>query len=335
MNRQEFHALLERYITGKSTEAEKELVNQWYELLDDADLPSVSSTELETIEHRLWEKIQSTSTDTPVRKINLRWIAVAATIAAVLLIPAAYWWSTHRTGQQVWYAGIAAVKTMKQQVNTTQKIMTVQLEDGSKITLYPGASVSYPQHFETARREVYLEGQGFFEVHKNPHQPFYVYSQNIVTHVLGTSFMIMPDKEKGLTSVAVSTGRVEVTGKNEYSNNGIILTPNQQVVYNIRENHFEASLVEKPAPLPAVAGSISEKQLMTFEDAPLQQVLAAIGKQYGIEIIEENENLDNCPFTGDISGQSLYNKLDLVCLSVKATYEIKGTKILIRGKGCN
>lgn len=335
MTRQEFHALLQRYIAGKSTESEKALVDQWYELLDDADLPVIGNTELDTLEDSLWEKIQDATTAIPVRRISYRKTAVAAAIIALLMVPAVYWF-THRQ-PAVWYAAIPAAQTMHEQVNNTQQVITITLEDNSKISLYPGSSVRYPLHFDAARREVYLNGQGFFEVHKNPQQPFYVYSHNMTTHVLGTSFMIKPGKEEGLMEVAVRTGRVEVTGRQPDGNNknGVILTPNQQVVYDERKNRFESSLVEKPEPLPAIPGAVPEKQTMSFEDTPLKQVLAAIGAQYGIEIVEENENLDNCPFTGDISGQSLYNKLDLVCQSVKATYEIKGTRILVRGKGCN
>ena len=48
----------------------------------------------------------------------------------------------------------------------------------------------------------------------------------------------------------------------------------------------------------------------------------------------ENEAIYKCPFTGDISQQNLYTKLDIINKVLKTTYEVKGTKILIKGKGC-
>jgi transmembrane sensor len=48
----------------------------------------------------------------------------------------------------------------------------------------------------------------------------------------------------------------------------------------------------------------------------------------------ENENLNNCLFTGDLSAQDLYTKLRILTLTINASYEINGTKILLKGEGC-
>jgi hypothetical protein len=49
----------------------------------------------------------------------------------------------------------------------------------------------------------------------------------------------------------------------------------------------------------------------------------------------ENESIYNCLFTGDISHQNLYTKLDIICKTLNASYEVVGTKILIHGIGCS
>jgi hypothetical protein len=64
-------------------------------------------------------------------------------------------------------------------------------------------------------------------------------------------------------------------------------------------------------------------------------ILQTLEKIYGIDIEVENDNIDNCHFSGDVSNMDLYARLDVVCRSINASYEIIGTKILIRGKGCN
>jgi len=51
-------------------------------------------------------------------------------------------------------------------------------------------------------------------------------------------------------------------------------------------------------------------------------------------MVLDNESLTKCLFSGDIKGQDLYDQLEIICESVQATYEIRGTRILIKGSGC-
>ena len=82
---------------------------------------------------------------------------------------------------------------MIEKTNTFNHALTVNMEDGSMVTLQPGSTINFPQHFHSDKREIYLAGEAFFKVSKNPGRPFLVYYNNLVTHVLGTSFNIKPD----------------------------------------------------------------------------------------------------------------------------------------------
>jgi hypothetical protein len=62
--------------------------------------------------------------------------------------------------------------------------------------------------------------------------------------------------------------------------------------------------------------------------------MAALQQDYGIDIVPENESIYQCLFTGDISQQDLFTKLDMICRATNASYEIVGTRIVIRGRGC-
>jgi hypothetical protein len=72
-----------------------------------------------------------------------------------------------------------------------------------------------------------------------------------------------------------------------------------------------------------------------FEDEPLGNVLQRLEETYGIRISTNSEHFNNCHFTGDITKQNLYGKLDIICKSVQASYEVKGTSIYLNGTGCN
>ena len=114
----------------------------------------------------------------------------------------------------------------------TQK---VTLQDGSIVTLEPGSEVRYTQKFMN-HREIFLSGDAFFEVTKDPNHPFFVYANEITTKVLGTSFRVKAKQGEKEIVVAVKTGKVSVFAKSiddVLNKNGqeITLTPNQQVIY--------------------------------------------------------------------------------------------------------
>lgn len=223
--------------------------------------------------------------------------------------------------------------------NKTAVSKRIVLEDGSVVVLSANAVLDYPAHFTTDKREVALTGEAFFDVQKNAESPFLIYANSIVTKVLGTSFTIQSNPDNGDPTVAVHTGRVQVLerkateqkGLASKNNNGVILTANQKAVYHVDKKDFQTTLVDTPL-LVQTAGVA--KPLFEFKRTPLPAVMSVLEKAYGIEIILESERLNTCLFWGDITDENLYEKLDLICRSVNAVYEISGTRILIKGDGC-
>jgi len=97
----------------------------------------------------------------------------------------------------------------------------ITLPDQSHITLRKGSKISYPETFAENERDVTLEGEAFFQVVHNEHQPFVVNAQSVSVKVLGTSFNVQCGKESA--NVTVATGRVQVTS-HEHSTQYVILT---------------------------------------------------------------------------------------------------------------
>ena len=79
---------------------------------------------------------------------------------------------------------------MVEQTNNSNKPQIITLSDGSSVLLQPNSKLSYPKIFTGNERKVYLSGEGFFEISKNPKKPFFVYANEIVTKVVGTSFRV-------------------------------------------------------------------------------------------------------------------------------------------------
>ncbi len=321
---------------------DQHLLSQFHkENISGTDIPAYRA---QKIMHKILNAEKQTSFILPGirRKGNrIRW-SIAASVIGIILFTGYYLIPSVKNDKKPAAIGHFE-KNMAEKANTSNQPLKLKMEDGSFVTLQPDSKLHFPAHFFPDKREAYLEGEAFFEVSKNPNRPFFVYYNNLVTHVLGTSFHVKIDKVKKLVEVSVVTGKVQVYENkslpvHDYDNktNGVILTPNQKVIYKEDERQFTTTLVSNPVPISSEnAKPDREPGHFLFQETPLSEVLKLLEKTYGIEMIVENDKLYTCLFNGDISKYDLHTKLDIICQSVNASYEINGTKILIKGNGCN
>lgn len=347
MSKQHFHTLLSRYRRGECSEQEKRLVEQWFTLLD-GEKPHHTYEESQQVEYRIWQAIQQKQPPVLVTKVKkspifFPWHWVAAAVLLVAIAWVGYQFQRNDTYQaKTGLAENQLLNGLLKRTNNTSQLQVIKLEDGTEISLAPQGSIEFPAQFEGNKREVFLTGKAFFKVAKNPQKPFLVYTGEVVTKVLGTSFWVNVIKNNQAVEVSVVTGKVSVfqrDARNDYVTekvkSGVILTPNQRVTYDQNSQSFVTSLVENPVLVsPTEQQTIAEVPFV-FDDAPLSEVVAKLEEAYGIEIILENERLKNCLFTTDITKQPLFTKLDLLCASLNASYEVRGTKILVSGTGCS
>ncbi len=281
--------------------------------------------------------------------LKMRWILpVWAKVAAVLLVGGVLgwiWWSQNQAdslqGVPTEMSATSPVLENKQVEvsNNTESDYTTTLPDGTTVQLKRGSKVSFLEKFEGDKREIYLTGEAFFNVVRNPNQPFFVYANDLVTRVLGTSFTVKAYSKDEKVVVAVKTGKVMVFPLSElkksrtianYQVQSLYLTPNQQATFERQAEKLNKALVEKPA----VITRPLETPDFTFENTPIQEVFAKLKKAYGVDIIYDAEVMKNCSVTAPLGNESLFVKLDIICKTIGARYEIVETEIVVSGRGC-
>ncbi len=222
--------------------------------------------------------------------------------------------------------------------NQTTLPQKISLEDGSSVTLYPKSSLRYPHHFNASRREVYLNGKAFFDIAKNPQKPFWVYTHHISTQVLGTSFMVNSFADAQEAKVEVKTGKVSVYTRKDLEKAketqqnvmaGVVLTPNQQAAFSKNEERLFKSIVDAPEAVVE-----APKKEFIFEETPVSQVFKFLEKMYGISFIYDAKTMESCYLTANLSDESLFDKLDLICKITHSTYEMVDAQIIIHSRGC-
>lgn len=225
--------------------------------------------------------------------------------------------------------------------NLTSKPMLVNLPDKSSVVLQPQSKISYsPKQYNKTKREVILSGEAFFEVQKNSQIPFFVYANNLITKVLGTSFSVNAKPSASETEVIVKTGRVAVfmqydTNKDEKINakslEGIVLEANEKIKVNRKEN-----ILEKPGAVNAEKLTLPIQKLeFNFDETPAVDVIELLKEAYNIQIIYDKNKLANCKLTAHLSDEPLIEKIKLICIALDADYEEIDAKIIIKSNGCN
>lgn len=350
MNNNEWQALLLKYREGNCTKEEILKIHLWYENLHTDGLEMLSEQEKREMEERMLGKLVAETAEAEYAEpviIQSWWrgSTVYLAAAAAVLLVIGFWAflgkdpRRQRVIEEKMFVEAPNSRLITEQ-NMTNVPKRLTLSDRSTVTLEPGAKIVFPASFTGDNRTVQLTGNAFFQITRNPDQPFMVYSGKIITRVLGTSFRIKNNAKDKALEVEVVTGKVSVFENREAfsendsvdnQDNGVVLTPNQRVTYFPESRHLMTGLV--PEPVKAAASAVEAK--MIFNDEKLEKIAETLQEAYGIEIVFANDRIAHCSFTGDLSDMQLYDKLALVCKSNGADYEVKGTRILINGRGCD
>ncbi|MDI9859370.1 FecR family protein [Flectobacillus roseus] len=293
----------------------------------------------------IWDNIQTELETKPQRtslyksyKPWIRWVA-AATV--VFMIGVLGWLYYDEKNSAINYNNLvdAAKKhhELEEIINHTSSNVKVNLPDGSMVTLESNSKLSYVKGFRDNKREVFLVGEASFDVIKNPSKPFFVYSNRLITKVLGTSFKIVSIGNDGDVIVVVKSGKVSVypnvssNETNTMESKGVVITPNQMVRYVEAKELLQKSLVEEPVTIIP----LEQNKDFVFDDTPVKEIFDRLSKVYGIKIVFDEHILAKCTLTTQLQTGNLYDKLNIVCAGINASYDVVDTQIIIHGQGCN
>ena len=270
------------------------------------------------------------------RRRRPAWYWVAAGLAGILLIGAGIVY--YRPGDRPVAPVLPKVATVLvqqdlQRTNQTIKDQVVYLVDGSKVILQPGARIRHAVFLQKDKREVYLDGDAFFEVTKDAGRPFYVYTRDLMVRVLGTSFRVTTDKHSGDVLVQVRSGKVSVYHKTDPPQQQLILERDQQALYSEQTHHFVQSITDKQYLLPDSI-SIGRALPFHFEEAPVVNIFQTLEDAYGIPLHYDSKTFSSCVITTSLTDETFEEKLKIICEAIGATYRIKEDGVFIEGKPC-
>jgi ferric-dicitrate binding protein FerR (iron transport regulator) len=336
--------LLHRYLTNTATEEELHEYANWYRWQGENGAQMFEEEENEATETYKTElygaiinNVQFVEYEKKQRvgRVRSMYIKIAAAALVVIAVTCVLYYGLSSKQTTVVANKTTIAPASKEHIvavrNRTDKSAAVYLQDGSVVELTAGSELRYDEPFSARRRHVYLSGKGFFKVAKDAARPFTVYSHDIATTALGTSFTITAWPGNNNVSVALHTGKVVVqqTGHTAHMKD-VYLTPGQEVSCNILTGR---STMHRPVPAKSAAPSLGSRTGLeaAFASEPIVNVLNAIEEGYAVQLQYDKDALADMIFTGRIRAKdSLSQVLNRMSLLYNLTVKEKGNKFIIQ-----
>ncbi len=203
----------------------------------------------------------------------------------------------------------------------------IQLADGTKVWLNSGSKLVYPVVFNEKRREVYLEGEGIFDVTHNKKQPFIVLSKNHEIEVLGTLFNVSNYIDDDNISTTLKNGSVQIKYKTDSffkGNETLKILPGTQSVYRKSANSIFSKNVDVDKYFSWREG------VFIFKNDDLEYIMKRLSRYYNIEIVVNNNELLGHTFSGYLDlKENVENVIRIIKETSDFEYSLNDNQILI------
>ena len=168
---------------------------------------------------------------------------------------------------------------------------------------------------------MYLSGEAYFEVAKNPSKPFIVQCKDYAVKVLGTSFNVNSYEGDETSKTTLATGKVEI----DMDGKQTILNPGQQAIIkdgevNVREVDVEVYTTWM-------------YENFRFKSESIQEIMTKLSRWYTIDVFYMNEAVKNYHFTGYLPRYAkIADVLELLSLTTNIKFDVKGRTVTVMEK---
>lgn len=279
--------LIQRYLSGDVTSQESVEVMLWIEASQENGAEFTAYRKL--FDATIWHSetplaVQATTSkqveNKPYRLSTPAWLSIAATILVAFVSFSALYHSS-----VIENADILCAQTI---VAPHGQYVETILSDGTIVTLNPNSTLTFANDENANIRAVFLDGEGYFEVTKNPDKPFVVKTTNREITVLGTIFNVFAYSNTNYFETTLLEGAVKV--EDMESGKTINLNPSERLTIHdddLHVGHVDVS-----------TDYLWRKGIYSFQNQPLSTLLLRLEKTYDVKINIEKESLKNVRYTG-------------------------------------
>ncbi len=241
---------------------------------------------------------------------------VAAVVLFMILIPLLILWKSGETGEDE--------VALREVITTKGQFTRILLSDGSSVLLNAESVVKFPERFTGDTREMWLEGEAYFEVNDEAERSFRVHAYGALIEVLGTSFNINTRLlENGGVNVVVSEGVVSLRSGVESNEQAVIIKKGMMSSWNEKTGVSTPVKIDLQRTLAWVRGELM------FDSTPLTEVITQLERRYNIIIKVEDESILHRRLTANYNVEPIDEIIKNVALSVGINYRKENDKIYL------
>jgi transmembrane sensor len=287
----------------------------------------------------------------PVKSVHTSWSKVAAVFLLAIITGAMAY---HFVFGNMIISGKYFEKQIVMEAPLGAKAVVV-LSDSTRVWLNAGSRIRYTTGYDYDQRDVFLEGEAYFEIASNKRLPFRVHASDIVVEALGTSFNVKayPDEDFVETTLVTGLARVErftLAGEKER----VLLGPNQKATFAVVRTPSEAPLVareispeivtperiEVKAPEPMETYSLAKyvnTKLYTswkdkrwiFQREKMSDLAVKLERIYDVRINFKDEEIRNYHITGTLEQETLEQLLSVIRLTIPMDFDINKNQVTL------
>jgi len=263
---------------------------------------------------RLWAKIEKSRMK---QKTSVKWLHTSIKVAVAILLGVfigSYSTLRKHTADPVYCTAYSPRGSISETV----------LPDGSIIFLNSDSKIRYSINGEKGVREVFLDGEAWFEVEKNERKPFIVHTPYYNVSVTGTRFNVKAYKTDNNIATTLETGEIIINSTADFNiGEDIILKPGEQIVFNKVSNALTIQKVNTEW-----FSSWKDNKLV-FVNMNLKDLIVLLERKYGVNIEVQDKTILDLHFDGVIKNESIIEILDVIKRALPITYNINGQKVEI------
>ena len=294
---------------------------------------NVTDDEIERSVGKLRDGIQQNSKIKQPIVPLFKMIAVAASV--LLLLGLGYYLLSYKSAPIAPQASLITTKRGSKS--------NITLPDGSLVFINAGTRLSYSKSFGDQLREVYLEGEAYFDVIPDASRPFLVRTKNMTVKVVGTSFNVKAYPESDNTETTLIKGIVEVSLARD-STKKIVLRPNEKLtVINEKQPPQQKSGVVAKIIKPTVTITEINKPFgdsvalevqwtrnrLAFDNMKLGDVAAELSRWYNVSVTVTDDHLRNKEYSGIFEDESIQQVIEALKLTGGFKYKMNKNSITI------
>lgn len=200
----------------------------------------------------------------------------------------------------------------------------IVLPDETVVWLNAGSSLKYRPDFNGQTREVYLDGEGFFDVSKDEEHPFWVHTQHVDVKVFGTEFNVKAYDDDRDVEVNLITGKVNVAISN---GDDVPLLPNEQLIYQ------KAGKKWKKAETIASRSAWWTSGKLYIDNQSLTDIMKTLERRFDVTIQVQSKHMESEYFSGSIAPElNVMEILQYLDVDRKYMRKVQGHTIVISDK---